>query len=109
LGAAAPVRLLLANRAFDAETTRLLGSAFDAAWATVRASGRPVATGRSELSVREALATCIIVVAQQGERDPYRLVGRALDRFADLRPIGAASPAVRTVWRNINMTSPTYH
>src|SRR5262249_7695583 len=43
-GMVMPMNLLLANKAFDTETTQLLGSAFDAAWETVKASNGPLLT-----------------------------------------------------------------
>lgn len=52
------------NGAFDDETTRLMGEAFDAAC---------VCFTDPNYSVREAIADRIIDTAAHGERDPIRL------------------------------------
>src|SRR5262245_8965539 len=80
-----PRRALLANRAFDPETTRLLGSTFDAAWKSVEASDS-LPADKHATSMRESLAKFIIAMVEQGERNPDRLIERAL-----LRLQGAAS------------------
>jgi hypothetical protein len=72
---------LLVNKAFDAETTQLLGSMFDAAWERVEASNRQLVDGRHAASMRELLAKCIIAMVEQGERDPNRLIEKALLRL----------------------------
>ena len=70
---------LLENKTFDAETTRLLGSTFDAAWERVEASdGLP--KGHAP-SMRESLAKFIIAMVEQGERNPNRLIENALSRL----------------------------
>src|SRR5262245_3004090 len=81
-----PIRALLANRAFDPETTRLLGSTFDAAWKSVEAAGTLSTEKGYATSLRELLAKFIIAMVEQGERNPDRLIERAL-----LRLQGAAS------------------
>ena len=80
-----PIDSLLANKAFDAETTRVLGSAFDAAWERVEATNiKP--TKEQVASIRELLAKFIIAKAEQGEKDPKRLTETALFRLRnDLR------------------------
>jgi hypothetical protein len=80
-GMVRPMNLLLANKAFDAETTQLLGSAFDAAWETVKASNGPLLDERHVASMRELLAKFIIATVEQGERDPNRLIEKALLRL----------------------------
>jgi hypothetical protein len=76
-----PIDARLQDRAFDPETTRLLGSTFDEAWKSVEASGnRPADRGRAT-SIRELLAKSIIALVQQGERDPKRLTESALLRL----------------------------
>jgi|SRR5215467_558349 len=75
------MNLLLADKAFDAETTQLLGSAFDAAWETVKASNGPLRDERHVASMRELLAKFIIATAEQGERDLNRLIEKALLRL----------------------------
>ena len=72
---------LVVDKAFDAETTQLLGSAFDAAWATAAASNGPLLDERHVASMRELLAKFIIATVEQGERDPNRLMEKALLRL----------------------------
>src|SRR5262249_2145226 len=55
-----PISSLLANNAFDAETTRVLGSAFDAAWEKVEASNTLPTNKRQVASMRELLAKFVI-------------------------------------------------
>jgi hypothetical protein len=80
-GMVRPINLLLANKAFDAETTQLLGSAFDAAWATATASNGLLLDEQHAASIRELLAKFIIATVDQGERDPNRLIEKALLRL----------------------------
>jgi hypothetical protein len=76
-----PIDTLLENRAFDPETTCLLGSTFDAAWKSVEASeSLPTDKGHAA-SMRELLAKSIIAMVEQGERDPKRLTESALLRL----------------------------
>jgi len=80
---AGAIDVLLARGAFDDETTRLLGSTFDTAWETVKASdGPPV----DERHARDLLARYIVAMAEQGERNPDRLVATALRRLARSSP-----------------------
>ena len=88
-----PMNALLANKIFDAETTGLLGSTFDAAWETVGASGSPLADAQQVAAMRESLAKCMIALVQQGERNPDRLIEKALRRLADLSRTSATAPA----------------
>jgi hypothetical protein len=76
-----PMDSLLANKAFDAETTRLLGSTFDAAWERVEASDSLPTDKRQVASMRELLAKFIIRMVEQGERDSNRLIETALVRL----------------------------
>ena len=69
---------LLTRGVFDDETTRLLGSTFDTAWEAVKASDGPPA---DEPRTRELLAKYIVAMAEQGERNPDRLVASALRRL----------------------------
>ena len=68
---------LLANKAFDGETTRVLGLAFDAAWEKVEATNILPLDKRQVASMRELLAKIIIAKAEQGEKDPKRLIETA--------------------------------
>jgi hypothetical protein len=63
--------------AFDAETTRLLGAVFDAAWENVLASWAPI-SARDAAAIRESLAKQIIEMVSSGERDFHRLVREAV-------------------------------
>ena len=83
-----PMNLLLADKAFDAETTQLLGSAFDAAWETAKASNGPLRDEQHVTSMRELLAKFIIATAEQGERDPNRLIEKALYRVPENVTLG---------------------
>src|SRR5262245_34357503 len=76
-----PMGSLLANKAFDAETTRVLGSAFDAAWERVEATNILPTDKRRVASMRNLLAKFIIAKAEQGEKDPKRLIEAALLRM----------------------------
>jgi hypothetical protein len=74
----APVDVLGQNNAFDAETTRLLGSIFDAAWEAIAASSDPLAGPQHASLLRELLAKLLIDMVKQGERNPERLIESAL-------------------------------
>jgi hypothetical protein len=69
-----PVNARVANGAFDAEITRLLGSTFDAAWEVVAAGSTPI----DAQQIREILAKCILEMVHKGERNPDRIVDNAL-------------------------------
>jgi len=65
--------------AFDPETITILVEALDSAWATITASGARF-DGRDE-DARSAVATYIVDLALQGERNQQRLIDGALLRF----------------------------
>jgi hypothetical protein len=65
------------SHAFDAETTRVLCAAFDAAWEAVLASGIPLDDARQASAVRELLAKHIIEMVGRGERNQQQLVENA--------------------------------
>ena len=67
------VHHLARNRAFDPETTRLLGAVFESAWDSLRDCGHAAAMPFRADETRERLAKCIIELAQRGMRDPMRL------------------------------------
>jgi hypothetical protein len=73
-----PIRTLLAGGGLDAETTRLLGSTFDAAWETLVTSGSPLIDPQRADSIRELLAKCIFSMIQLGETDTNRVAENAL-------------------------------
>jgi hypothetical protein len=73
-----PMNGLDQESAFDAETTRLLGAAFDAVWEAVLASAGAPPDARQANTLREALAKRIIERVCHGERNLQRLVEDAL-------------------------------
>jgi hypothetical protein len=76
------IDLLPANSAFDAETTKVLASAFDAAWEKIKASDGSLTDKQQAAATRELLAKSIIKMVEQGERNPIRLVENAVGRLA---------------------------
>jgi hypothetical protein len=78
-----PIAPLLANAGFDAEATRLLGSAFDAAWQAVKTSGSALADETHAASTRARLAKRVIEMGRRGERAHDRLVEDALVHLAN--------------------------
>jgi hypothetical protein len=87
-----PVDALLQNKAFDHETTRLLGATFDAAWKAIVASGGRFADPQHATLVRELLAKLLIEMVMQGERNPDRLLENALGRSVLSPPVDAQMP-----------------
>jgi hypothetical protein len=84
-----PMAKLLTSRAFDPETTSLLGAAFDKAWQTVQTSGSPLADEKHTAATREILAKNILAAGDRGERDMKRLV----DPSSCDHPQGQISPS----------------
>jgi hypothetical protein len=76
-----PMHSLSTNSVFDAETTKILASAFDAAWQEIKTSDGSPAGERHAVETRELLAKCIMALAQEGERNPNRLIKNALRRL----------------------------
>jgi len=72
---------LPANNVFDAETMKILASAFDAAWEEVKTADGSPAGERQADATRELLAKYIMAQAQRGERNPNRLIKYALRRL----------------------------
>ena len=70
------------NNAFDAETTKVLTSAFNAAWEKIKAADGTLADLQRAAATRELLAKSIIRMVEQGERNSYRLIENALGRLA---------------------------
>ena len=66
---------VFAGKAFDPETLKILEAAFDEAWAFVLKSGAQAVS-------RETLAQCVLEAAEEGERDPQRLLEAALKLLA---------------------------
>jgi len=61
----------LKDRSFDAESTRIMGLAYDKARRMLHDKGQPSV-------VQEIIARRIIEIATGGERDPDKLANRAL-------------------------------
>ena len=74
---------LLGKHTFDADTTIILASAFDAAWLSLQVSDSPLAADSRSIETRELLAQRIIEIARRGERDKRRLVAEALGQFVN--------------------------
>ena len=72
---------LSTNNVFDDETTKILASAFDAAWEEVKTADGSAAGEPHAAATRELLARHIVALAQRGERDPGRLIKNALSRL----------------------------
>jgi hypothetical protein len=60
------------DSAFDPQTTRAMGQAFDLACQNLSIGGQPDV-------VKEVMAKRIVQAATNGERDPYRLAAKAMD------------------------------
>jgi hypothetical protein len=76
---AMPIPLILQGASFDAETTRLLGLAYERACEDLA----------PDVTVREAVAKRIIVAANDGERDVERLIKYGLGKDDLLADPGA--------------------
>jgi len=63
---------------FDPDEVRILVAAFDAAWASVQASGAPFAEPKYQDTAREILAKAILQAAKGGERNARALTEAAL-------------------------------
>ena len=77
---------LLCNAEFDFGTTELLTRAFDQAWEIAKAGGGPHVDSELAPATRLVLATRIIDMVLQGERDPDRLIDGALDVLSGIAP-----------------------
>jgi hypothetical protein len=76
------VELLKSHGFFNPETTKILTAAFDTARQILKTSGSTLAADYQSASTRELLAKRIIEKANQGERDPLRLIDDALAHLA---------------------------
>jgi hypothetical protein len=79
----------MASRAFDPETTSLLGAAFDKAWQTVQTSGSLLADEKHAAATRELLAKNILAAGHRGDRDINQLVEEALALLINTSARGA--------------------
>lgn len=79
--------------AFNSESTRLLGSAFEDAWQKLTTSEGALTDERRAALLREVLAKRIIELGRHGERNHDRLVENAL---TNLVKSNAAPKLVRT-------------
>jgi hypothetical protein len=69
------------NNDFDAETTKIMAAAFDAAWEEVKTSDGSPSGERQAAATRDSLARHIMALAQRGERNPDRLIKNASRRL----------------------------
>ena len=82
---AMPIRPYLEGHRFDAETTRLMGIAFETAVAALHTQG-------DVEPLRETIARIIIDLAKTGERDPERLCEAALKAVPVDSNVNAPNP-----------------
>lgn len=80
MGQVTPIGPLVAEKAFDPETTHVLGAAFDAAWERIEATNTVPMDKARAASLRELLAKFIISAVDQGTTDPQRIVEKAILR-----------------------------
>jgi hypothetical protein len=85
-----PIASLLAKSSFDPDTVKILTSAFEAAWQSIKKSDMTLSTGGNPVAIREFLAKRIIEMGQQGERNQDLLVADALAHLANSNwyPVG---------------------
>jgi hypothetical protein len=67
---------------FDPETLRVLTAAFDAAWASIEATGTPFSDANYAETAREIIGKHIVQAAKNGERDQQQLCDGALLQLA---------------------------
>jgi hypothetical protein len=75
--------LLSDAEAFDPDSIRILGDAFEDAWQSLRATGTTFHIDGQAGQTREILARCIIEMAKLGERDQRKLRDAALAHLAE--------------------------
>jgi hypothetical protein len=80
-----PLTSLLKQHSFESNTTHLLTTAFDQAWAKVVASRSPLADESNADAARLLLARWMIASTQGGERDANRLIEGAMEYMATLK------------------------
>jgi hypothetical protein len=81
-----PTFRLSVSEGFDDEIVDIFGSAFEAAWQSLQASGSRLTHEPHIASTRELLAKWILVLGKQGERDRNQLVEKALALLAEPNP-----------------------
>ena len=69
---------------FDPETLRILTAAFDAAWASIEATGTPFSDVDYAEPAREIIGRHIIQAAKSGERDQQQLRDGAFLRVGQI-------------------------
>jgi hypothetical protein len=80
-----PIVPLLHEAAFDPETTHILTTAFDKAWAKFKSSGGALADDACAPSTRALLAKQIIEIARKGERNIDRLVENGVAYLQEIK------------------------
>jgi hypothetical protein len=88
---------------FDPETLRILTAAFDAAWASIEASGTPFSTANYGEAAREIIGKHIIKAAKSGQRDQQQLRDGALLQLARSDLHKASESPVRVAERPIGL------
>jgi hypothetical protein len=81
-----PIRAYLNGHRFDAETTRLIGIAFEMALVMLQRTDRIVNP------TRDTVAQKVIELAKAGERDPERLCEAALQALRPRPPAIISDP-----------------
>jgi hypothetical protein len=81
-----PTFLLSVGEGFDDEIVDIFGSAFEAAWQSLRMSDSRLTHEPRIASTRQILAKWILVLGKQGERDRTQLVEKALALLAQSNP-----------------------
>jgi hypothetical protein len=80
-----PLASVLKQDAFEADTTRLLTTAFDQVWGKIVASHSPLAENGNADAARLLLAKWMIARTRGGERDLNRLIEDAMEYMAKLK------------------------
>jgi hypothetical protein len=77
------LKYVQAETVFDPETIEVLASAFDDAWDRIQKSGSRFARPGYSRATREVIARRIVEMAQQGVKDPQRLIDDAVRFLAE--------------------------
>jgi hypothetical protein len=78
-----PMRAILADSSFSAETAAMLGQAFDLAWEKLDATSGVFSQDANRIVARELLAMRIIYLSRTIEHDRDQIVARSVAFVAD--------------------------